>query len=66
MMVGGYGKVIIYPGENIIPDETTNNELFLGQFMDLSGDGSRLITTGTSFNSEELNYYGTPVVLHLM
>ena len=50
----------ISPGRNAIPDESTNNELFLGQFMDLSGDGSRLITTGTSFNSEESNYYGTP------
>lgn len=42
----------ISPGRNAIPDEETNNELFLGQFMDLSGDGSRLITTGTSFDLE--------------
>jgi hypothetical protein len=46
----------ISPGRNTIPDEeTNNNELFLGQFMDLSGDGSRLITTGTSFDSENSN-----------
>ena len=45
----------ISPGRNTIPGESTNNELFLGQFMDLSGDGSRLITTGTSFSSVTSN-----------
>jgi hypothetical protein len=56
----------ISPGKNVIPDDSgdgipyTNDELFLGQFMDLSGDGSRLITTGTSFHSTFGIAYGNP------
>ena len=43
----------ISPGAPTISYEGDNDELFLGQFMDLSGDGSRLVTTGTSFHLRE-------------